>query len=189
MVAQALAPVALGIGVEALSGSQPPGHRIRLPSPRHVDPEVADRALAAVPASQRLGVFTNEEIRRVNAADNLALSVVGRVESGSDAPLFGVEKRIDRVLSGVNGEITRERADDGSTIAGSERTLKDASPGHDVQLTIDKAMQYSAETVLAQQVMAVGAWGEPSSSVVRVRVRSSPCRTSPWWTARRARHV
>lgn len=158
VVAQALAPV-LGIGVEALSAdlSRPDTGFVYLA--RHVDPEVADRALAAVPASQRLGVFTNEEIRRVNAADNLALSVVGRVESGSDAPLFGIEKRYDRVLSGVNGEITRERASDGSTIAGSERTLKDASPGRDVQLTIDKAMQYSAETVLAQQVMAVGASG------------------------------
>lgn len=155
-VAAALSPV-LGIGIEELVGDLSRADTGFAYLARGVDPNLAQQALEAVPESQREGVFLTDEVTRVNAADDLALALVGRVERGSGTALWGIEKRYDELLRGKNGEATREMGRDGSTIVGSERTTREPAPGESIRLTIDKALQYMAETVLQRQLLAVGA--------------------------------
>lgn len=155
-VAAALSPV-LGIGLEELVADLSRADTGFAYLARGVDPNLAQQALDAVPREQREGVFLTDEVTRVNAADDLALALVGRVERGSGTALWGIEKRYDEVLRGADGEATREMGRDGSTIVGSERTTKEPSPGKSIRLTIDKALQYVAETVLQRQLLAVGA--------------------------------
>lgn len=155
-VAAALSPV-LGIGLEELVGDLSRADTGFAYLARGVDPNLAQQALDAVPESQREGIFLTDEVTRVNAADDLALALVGRVERGSGDPLWGIEKRYDKVLRGRDGKATREMGRDGSTIVGSERTTREPSPGESVRLTIDKALQYVAETALQRQLLVVGA--------------------------------
>ncbi len=155
-VAAALSPV-LGIGLEELVGDLSRADTGFAYLARGVDPNLAQQALDAVPEAQREGIFLTDEVTRVNAADDLALALVGRVERGTGTPLWGIEKRYDGALRGRDGQATREMGRDGSTIVGSERTTREPSPGESVRLTIDKALQYVAETALQRQLLAVGA--------------------------------
>lgn len=122
---------------------------------RQLDPETG----AQVRALGLPGVHVVDETRRVNAADDLAMSVVGRMDGFGEQPLFGLERSLDRLLRGTNGMKVYERGSDGATIVGSERIEKAPDGGSDVSLTIDRSLQYVAESALEEQVARTGAAG------------------------------
>ncbi len=122
---------------------------------RQLDPEVGAR----VTALRLAGVYVIDESRRVNAADDLAISVVGRMDGFGESPLFGLERTLDRVLRGRDGQRLLERGSDGATIVGSERVLKAPVGGADVTLTLDRSMQFAAESALEEQVAKISAAG------------------------------
>lgn len=122
---------------------------------RQLDPEVGER----VNAMRLAGVYVIDESRRVNAADDLAMAVVGRMDGFGESALFGLERSLDARLRGSDGEKIFERGADGATIVGSERVTRAPAAGSDVTLTIDRSMQFWAEIALEEQVAKTGAAG------------------------------
>ena len=82
---------------------------------------------------------------------NLASQVLGVVNIDNEG-LSGLEKEYNEVLTGVNGSIMRERARDGSYIAGGAYEKVSAQDGTDIVLTLDINIQRVAEEALATSV-------------------------------------
>lgn len=122
---------------------------------RQLDAEVGERVVELGLA----GVYVIDESRRVNAADDLAMSIVGRMDGFGESPIFGLERSLDERLRGTDGEKRFERGADGATIVGSEEVTKAPAAGADVTLTIDRSLQFWAEVALEEQVAKTGAAG------------------------------
>jgi len=104
---------------------------------------------------------------RVHPAGGLAASLTGWY-TPDGKPLGGIEKRLDRELTGRAGSVTYERDPSGRQIATGEIASTAAEPGRSVRLTIDRDLQWKAEQALAAQVQKTGAL---SGTVVVVRVK------------------
>lgn len=81
--------------------------------------------------------------------------------SGSDGlPQAGIELSQDECLTGVDGEETYERSEDGVRLPGSVVVTKQAENGGTVELTIERDLQYEAQQAINAQVDAARAeWG------------------------------
>lgn len=115
----------------------------------------AKTLVAAAETAQRLrwdALTVEEDPRRVAVNGNMARSVVGSMDRYATTALSGIEKLYDRQLRPTIGREEMERGIGGATIPGSERVVKQARPGSDVTLTIDRALQFVAEEELARQV-------------------------------------
>lgn len=154
LAAATLAPI-LGLDASVIRASlERPDTRFSYVA-RQLDPEIGAQVAAA-----RIGGLTIiDETRRVEAADDLALSVLGRMDPFGEKPAFGLEKALDDRLRGQMGERTYERGGRGATIVGSERVTKAPVDGSSVTLTLDRSMQFWAEAALEEQVAKVGAAG------------------------------
>ncbi|MFM7064830.1 MAG: penicillin-binding transpeptidase domain-containing protein, partial [Actinomycetes bacterium] len=134
-----------------------------------LDDDATRAWLRAVPASERVQVaarrgqavqpmddLTNlldvqETTVRSHPAGESALRVVGKLSAdGTAGPRAGIERLYDRQLSGTDGLRTYERGTRGQTIAGSERLVSPARSGADVQLTLDRTLQFQVERILAR---------------------------------------
>jgi cell division protein FtsI (penicillin-binding protein 3) len=82
--------------------------------------------------------------------------------------LAGIEKRYDIVLAGTGGVLVGERDPYNRPIPGGVQKTFDPVDGHDIVLTIDKDIQYHAQTELAA---AVKEWGAKGGSVVVMNPR------------------
>ena len=102
------------------------------------------------------GVDFEPAIKRVYPNGNLASQVLGIVNV-DNVGVSGLEKYYDEVLTGVNGSLVRERAKDGSFIAGGAYKKVPAQDGMDIVLGIDANIQRAAEDALAEVVERVGA--------------------------------
>ncbi|MGH9190369.1 MAG: peptidoglycan D,D-transpeptidase FtsI family protein [Acidimicrobiales bacterium] len=121
---------------------------------RKVDQPVAD----AVEALRLPGVALLDEPRRMTPAGPLAAPVLGKV-GVDDHGLAGLELLYERQLAGRPGELLVERDPNGRQIAAGRRQLKPPLAGRDVRLTLDRAMQYETERVLAGQIVSSRARG------------------------------
>lgn len=121
---------------------------------RGVTPQMWDR----VSALGLPGILSERTTRRVYPAGPLAADVVGFV--GRDGTgLGGLEYGLNSVLAGTNGEITYEVAGGGRRIATGEERGTDAVPGADVTLTIDRDIQWAAQSAIATRVREADADG------------------------------
>ncbi len=153
--ARRLAPL-LGIDraelVRRLTG---PGRYVVLAHtvPDAVAAEVAD---LAVP-----GIAMFDEFKRYQPSGDVARSLLGRVSADGSRGYSGLEAQFEPVLGGRSGRVTYERSggDADRTIAGGRQRVVPARPGRDVVLTLDRAMQFEAEQVLARHVAAARAKG------------------------------
>jgi cell division protein FtsI (penicillin-binding protein 3) len=123
---------------------------------RRVPDEVADRVEAAVEAEDLEGVWFVEEPQRFNPAGELGRSVIGQV-GVDNAGLSGLELQYDEALTGTPGELVLERDPEGRTIPAGRHHFEPAEPGDDLFLTIDRGLQFEAERVLREHVLATGA--------------------------------
>lgn len=84
----------------------------------------------------------------------LACHVLGflGMQKGVPVGAYGIEKSMNRLLSGSDGYVVRETDAQGREIPGTEIDRKDPVNGQDVQLTIDVAVQRYAEAALAKTV-------------------------------------
>ncbi len=97
------------------------------------------------------GVFSVQVSKRVYPNTQVAASMIGFL--GRDgAPLSGIEKSRNAILQGTDGELTYERGKRGQQIATGVTSEKSAMPGSDIQLTIDRDLQWQAQVALAKQV-------------------------------------
>ena len=104
------------------------------------------------------GVAFLDESQRYLPAGESARSLLGTVDSDNTG-ISGLEAQYGDVLTGTPGELSLERSPSGRTIAVGDHNLVPAVPGSDVNLTIDRAIQFEAERLLIDQVGVTEAKG------------------------------
>jgi cell division protein FtsI (penicillin-binding protein 3) len=112
-----------------------------------------------------IGVETRT--RREYPGGTLASGVLGYASRRGDSPdglmhgWFGLEAAEDAVLAGEPGSSTVDIGGgaDGVVIPGTERDLRPARNGADVELTLDSDIQYNVQRQLAEYVASTGATG------------------------------
>ena len=104
------------------------------------------------------GVGVLEEPTRTYPAGQIASQVVGW--AGVDnTGLAGLELAYDEELGGIPGTLRLEEAPGGLAITAAPREVVPATPGVDLQLTIDREIQYTTERILAEAVATYDALG------------------------------
>ncbi len=115
---------------------------------RQVDAHVGE----AVAALDIPGIWLVEEPRRQNPNGACSgVGVIGRVDTDHNG-ISGLEKVRNEALQGVPGELLYEASADGSTIPGGREVVTPAAPGSELQLTLDRNVQYRAEQLLIDAV-------------------------------------
>ena len=99
-----------------------------------------------------------DDSERYLPAGTSGRSMLGAVDVDNKG-MSGLESEYDQLLTGTPGKLTLEKNPQGDTIAVGDHTLVPAVPGQNLTLTIDRAIQYEAETALADQVRASEAKG------------------------------
>jgi cell division protein FtsI (penicillin-binding protein 3) len=114
---------------------------------RGVDVQTA----AALEAAHLRGIGFLNETRRYYPAQALAPQVLGFV--GVDGTgLTGLELEYDKLLSGRPGQEVVEEDPSGTLIPQGDNAAEPPVPGDDLILTLDRAIQYQAQTALAAAV-------------------------------------
>ncbi len=128
---------------------------------------LSDKERADVTALKLPGIFFDSEDARFYPENNLLSQVVGFVgyKDGTDGKLglYGLERFFQDELAGTPGYINEEKSAVGGWIYGAKRDIVPAQDGMNLVLTIDKSIQYEAETVLAK---AIEEHGADSGSVI-----------------------
>ena len=85
-----------------------------------------------------------------------ALAVVGRVNI-DHVGMSGIEESHDEHLSGTAGRVMKEVGVDGTTIPGGLEEVTVPIQGRDVAVTLDRNIQYQAESMMLEAVADAGA--------------------------------
>jgi cell division protein FtsI (penicillin-binding protein 3) len=117
----------------------------------YVGRQVDEKLAAAVMALKLPGIASVEEDQRELPSGNVGISLVGRTDIDG-VGTAGLEKQYDQLLTGVDGERTREHDNKGRTIAGADTTTKDSVPGQDLVLTVDRSLQFQVEQIMLAAV-------------------------------------
>lgn len=121
---------------------------------RKLDPAVAEQVLALkIP-----GVASVNESKRFYPSGQLAAHVIGFVGLDNSG-LGGLEDRYDALLRGSPGELFMERDPSGRPIPAGKSFVRPPTSGDDLVLTIDREIQFMAESVLASSVQKWAAKG------------------------------
>ncbi|MFI2297358.1 peptidoglycan D,D-transpeptidase FtsI family protein [Actinacidiphila glaucinigra] len=113
---------------------------------------LADRAEKGDGVNYLAGVFRLRHAKRVYPAGDLAAGVVGWVNA-SGAGGGGLESRLDKALAGKDGTVTYAQSN-GRRVPTASMQERAAEPGTDVQLTLDRDIQWAAQRAITQQVRA-----------------------------------
>ena len=105
------------------------------------------------------GISLEETPRRVYPAGDVARSVLGRVGRVDHTGISGLEKKFDSDLRGTEGTLLAERARWGKQIPAGERNVVPAKRGTTYVLTIDSALNYATDGMLAQAIANASAKG------------------------------
>ncbi|MEK7992142.1 MAG: penicillin-binding protein 2 [Thiotrichaceae bacterium] len=105
---------------------------------RHIAPQQAQKVLAF----KLKGVFSQREYRRYYPAGEIAAHVLGFTDI-EDKGQEGLELALDTKLTGISGSKQVLQGKGGQIIA-DIRSLSLAYPGQDIQLTLDRRLQYIA---------------------------------------------
>ena len=120
---------------------------------RQIDPEVG----AQVSDLGIDGVRVISEPRREHPnGECSALAAVGRVNI-DHVGMSGIEETYDDHLSGIPGRMIKEVGVDGTTIPGGLQEMTAPTVGHDITVTLDRNIQFQAESMLLDVVAAAGA--------------------------------
>jgi cell division protein FtsI (penicillin-binding protein 3) len=104
------------------------------------------------------GIEFVDEPKRFVPSGELAKSIIGQVDIDGQG-ISGLEKMYGKELTGTPGKVVLERSQAGRTIAPADTHVIPAVKGRDVQLTIDRSMQFDTERILGEQVRDAGAKG------------------------------
>ncbi|MCB5179380.1 peptidoglycan D,D-transpeptidase FtsI family protein, partial [Streptomyces antimicrobicus] len=115
----------------------------------------ADKKNNGPGANVLAGVFQEPSSKRVYPNGTLAAGILGYVNAeGKGAG--GLESALDRKLAGKDGEITYAQAG-GRQVPTAGSREEPAVPGDDVELTIDRDIQWAAQSAITEQVEKSGA--------------------------------
>jgi cell division protein FtsI (penicillin-binding protein 3) len=154
--ARALAPV-LGIDVatlqQRLTGTRRFGYVAKA-----VTPQQWHRATRLdLPDTVGLpGIYGVKTSKRVYPGGETGANIVGYVGAEGNG-LGGLEYALDSTLAGRDGTATYELSAGGRRIPGADDSERDAVPGRDVRLTIDRDIQWVAQQSIAKAVKATSA--------------------------------
>jgi len=105
------------------------------------------------------GVFIGREPERFHPNGSaLARGLLGSV-GVDNIGLSGLETQYDEILTGTPGRVISERGVQGRSIPDGQLDSQPAVDGADITLTIDRALQFQTERVLAKHVLSAGAKG------------------------------
>lgn len=96
------------------------------------------------------GVFQEPTSKRVYPNGDLAAGLLGWVNADGKGG-GGVEQQLDKRLAGRDGEVTYAQAG-GRQVPTAGGTETPAVPGSDIELTIDRDIQWAAQNAIAEQV-------------------------------------
>ncbi|MGW5334836.1 peptidoglycan D,D-transpeptidase FtsI family protein [Streptomyces bauhiniae] len=96
------------------------------------------------------GVFADPSSQRVYPNKELAAGILGWVNSEGRGG-GGIEQQLDKQLSGKDGKI-RYAQSGGREVPTAGSTETPAVPGSDVELTIDRDIQWAAQNAISEQV-------------------------------------
>ena len=118
---------------------------------------VGDDVAASVKRLGLAGIDMVPEYKRFYPSTGTGKGVLGatNIDGLGDA---GLEKQYNQVLTGTPGKAEYEHSKSG-TIASASRKITPAKPGDDLELTLDRNLQYQTEQLLAQQVQTTGSKG------------------------------
>ena len=120
---------------------------------RQIDPEIGEQ----VDSLGIVGITVIPEPRREHPnGDCSALAAVGRVNI-DHMGMSGIEETYDEHLSGTPGRVVKEVGVDGTTIPGGMQEVTAPTVGHDVAVTLDRNIQFQAESMLFDVVASAGA--------------------------------
>lgn len=111
------------------------------------------------------GVYLDTEDARYYPEQNFLSQTLGFVgyKDETRKGLYGLEKAFEEELAGKQGLLNEEKDTSGAWIFGGKRDIFPAEDGVNLLLTIDKGIQYKAESVIKETVEKHGA---DSGSVV-----------------------
>ncbi|MFJ9647357.1 peptidoglycan D,D-transpeptidase FtsI family protein [Streptomyces sp. NPDC004244] len=110
----------------------------------------ADKRNNGPGANVLAGVFNEDSSKRVYPGGDLAAGILGYVNAeGKGAG--GMESALDRKLAGKDGTITYAQSG-GRRVPTAGSSGKPAVPGEDVELTIDRDIQWAAQSAITEQV-------------------------------------
>jgi cell division protein FtsI (penicillin-binding protein 3) len=144
-IAAQVAPL-LGLDVQKVAG-QLSSSRAFVYLKHDVDPAVAQRVMAL----DLPGIGQETTTRRVHPSHDLASAVLGFTDFAGDGKV-GIELAYQDLLAGQDGETTAQFDAFGRVIPTGGGSHRDPVAGKDVQLTIDRDLQWYAQNLIAQQV-------------------------------------
>jgi len=122
---------------------------------RQVSEEVAEE----VSRLRIKGISIIDEVARIRPGQELALNLLGRTDIDGNG-ISGIEKAYDSFLIGSSGLMEVEKGAGGLTIPGGRNeTISSSEHGHTLVLTIDRSVQFAAERILIDGVIAANAQG------------------------------
>jgi cell division protein FtsI (penicillin-binding protein 3) len=116
---------------------------------RGLDPEVGVK----VRELNLVGVGVIAEPRRIHPGKDLAANVVGFTSVEGEGAA-GIELQHDEILAGVDGYSRAEVDGAGRVMPGGFTEKVEPRPGRDIQLTLDRDLQWYAQKVLMDQLAA-----------------------------------
>lgn len=149
-VAQALSPI-LGADADILAKRLTGDRRFM-----YLAKEVTPDAWEQISALRLPGVFSQDTTRRIYPSGDLAANVIGFV-GNEGSGLGGYEYAFNDELGGIPGKTTYERGPGGRAIPTGSLVRVDAQAGIDIELTIDRDIQYIAQQAIANAVDSAGA--------------------------------
>ena len=117
----------------------------------YVQRQVDQQTGEAIRALDVNGVNVDPEPIRVLPGGTTGWSVIGRTNIDGEG-IAGLEHQYDDILAGAPGELRKEVAPGGRSVAGSEEVVAEPVPGDDLILTIDRSIQFQAERLLVDRV-------------------------------------
>jgi cell division protein FtsI/penicillin-binding protein 2 len=116
--------------------------------------QLSDQEQQDIKALNLSGVYFDSESARIYPQGNLLSQTLGFVGFKGDtkAGLYGLEKYFDQQLAGTPGTLTEEKDTSGAWIFGADRELVPAVDGVNLVLTVDKTIQFKAESLLKDTV-------------------------------------
>lgn len=113
--------------------------------------QVDDATTKKIKALNLTGLTYENDPRRFQPNGSLVTNLIGTVGWDHHGQA-GLEYQYDRVLSGHDGKSVVEKDLAGGDIPGGQRSFTPAQPGHSLQTTIDRSMQYATTQALAGEI-------------------------------------
>lgn len=116
--------------------------------------QLPESVSAEIRSLKLVGIYLQPETHRFYPEDELAAQVLGFLGARDEKRLgqYGVEEKFEETLAGKGGSLRLEKDIRGRWITGGVRKLEEAEDGADLLLTIDRGVQYKAESVIKSTV-------------------------------------